>query len=151
MGYTHYWRFQKTNQKAAVVEAEYQRAVKDIAKLVKFAKKHIVNLSGYTAHTKIGQYGGIEFNGVGNGGHENFYLREHFNQNFDDGSGFNFCKTAAKPYDIVVTAALSVLKYRLKDNIVVTSDGYRREWQDGVELARKVLNRKIPNPIEEMD
>jgi len=138
MSYTHYWTFNKTKTKAADVEKAYQRAIRDIHKIVLFSKKNVVNLAGFTAHTKVGAYGGIDFNGVKDDGHENFYLREHFSQ----GIGFHFCKTARKQYDIVVTAALIVLKHRLKGAVDVSSDGWSDDWEQGLELAKLVLKLK---------
>lgn len=151
MGYTHYWTFKKTKQKSQEVEKVYQTAIKECNKVILYYQKNAESwerLSGYSAHCKNGQYGGINFNGKGKYAHENFYLREHFNQNFDNfGKGFNFCKTARKYYDIVVIACLSILKYRLKDNIDISSDGFYNEWIDGVNLAQKVIKRKVKNPI----
>ena len=58
-----------------------------------------------------------------------------------------FCKTAYKPYDIVVTACLVILQYRLGDAIQVSSDGGAVDWVAGVNLARSVIRCKVPNPI----
>ena len=149
MGYTHYWTFKKTSRSASLVETKYKQAVKDIAKVVLHAKKNIVNLSGYTAHTEVGQYGGIDFNGVQDEAHENFYLREHFSQGLD----FHFCKTAQKEYDVVVVAALIILKFRLGSNIEISSDGDYGDWIAGLELAKHVLklkSLKIPLPKQEI-
>ena len=157
MGYTHYWTMKKAKRgQSAQLEKEYQRAVLDCAKIVKAYYKENGGLSGYTAHTALGAYGGLEVNGKGDDAHETFILREHYSQNFRTRDswgipdGFSFCKTARKPYDTVVTACLIVLKYHLGDNIDVSSDGYEYEWVEGLELAKRVLKRKtleIPNTI----
>lgn len=153
MGYTHYWTFKKTD-KTRVLENHYQIAISDCNKVIKYYnravkrinEKHYSRLSGYSAFTS--DYGGIKFNGVGKFMHEDFTLREHFNQNFENfGKGFDFCKTARKPYDIVGTACLCILKYRLGNAIEVESDGEYLDFNEGLELARKVLKRKIKNPI----
>jgi hypothetical protein len=146
MGYTHYWNFTKIKGKATETEELYQKAVKDCQKVILAYKKEHGGLAGYSAHTKLGQYGGIDFNGAREEGHENFLLREHFSVN----ERFNFCKTARKPYDVVVVACLIVLDFHLKDAISVGSDGDYNEWLEGLELARKVLKRKtltIPKSI----
>jgi hypothetical protein len=144
MGYTDYWEFNKVKGlKAKDIETLYQKAIKDCARIIKHSSTKI-RLSGYTSHTKVGEYGGIDFNGVGDYSHENFYLREHFNQN----EAFNFCKTAQKPYDIVVVACLATLKYHLKESITVSSDGRSTEWNNGVELAKVILKRAVKNPIK---
>ena len=37
--------------------------------------------------------------------------------------GFSFCKTARKPYDVVVCATLIAIKHHLGDYVSVSSDG----------------------------
>lgn len=118
-------------------------------------------LSGFSAHTKPGEYGGIEFNGRAGFMCETFSLREHFKLNFKDTDlsvngvpqgeyqGFNFCKTRQYPYDVVVTACLAVLKQRLGSAVNVSSDGEIDDFQAGVELARRILKRRISNPLGE--
>lgn len=49
---------------------------------------------------------------------------------------FDCCKTAYKPYDIVVTACLIVLKYYLGDSIRVSTDGEANDWADGIQLCK---------------
>lgn len=142
MGYTHYWEFTPKDG-AKYIETQYQKALIACQKIARRAKRDGYKLSGYTAHTAIGAYGGLNINGKGDDGHETFTLREHYNQN--DGS--DWCKTAQKPYDDVVVACLATLKYYLKNNIRVDSDGVKKEWDQGTELASKWLYRKIRNPI----
>jgi hypothetical protein len=134
----------------AELEFRYQKAIADIGKVARKWQRALPEgsydrLSGYTAHTKPGQYGGVLINGRGDRGHEDFALREHFSQNIDQ---FNFCKTARKPYDCVVVAALAILKHRLDDAIDVGSDGGAEDWDSGVALARSVTRLAIKNPIQ---
>lgn len=151
MGYTHYFGFKVPKGiKAAKLEATYQLAIQECAKVARMYNKECAEkglthfrLSGYTAHTKSGQYGGIQLNGKGEYSHEAFELREHFKQNV-----FGFCKTARKPYDTVIVACLAILKYRLGEAIDVSSDGRTDDWNEGVLLARRVIKRKVPNPIK---
>ena len=148
MGYTHYWILDTNIKNKQQVEKNYQKAISDCHKIILWAKKNVVNLSGYSAHTKLGTYNGIKVNGVKEDGHETFYLLDHFYRyGTEDHDCFNFCKTNRKEYDIVVVACLSVLKHRLKDAIKVSSDGDAADWLDGINLARKVTNLKIHNPI----
>lgn len=151
MGYTHYFSFNKNDKKIKAVELEkkYQTAIKDCHRVIRAYYKENkgteASLSGYSAHTNLSQYGGLEVNGKGDNMHEDFYIREHYNQNKG-----GFCKTRQKPYDIVVVACLSILKFHLGDNFQVDSDGDFHDWIDGVNLANKVLKRsknKILNPI----
>lgn len=151
MGYTHYFTFNKPKGvKASDLEAKYKSALLECAKVAKVYNAECLEreadwerLSGYTAHTKPGAYGGLQLNGKGENAHETFELREHFSEN----EGFGFVKTAMKPYDIVVVACLAILKYRLGNAIDVSSDGRNADWNEGVELARRVIKRQVPNPI----
>jgi hypothetical protein len=145
MGYTHYWSFRSVKGETAKIEAVYQKTIKECQKIVLVYQKEFGHLQGYSAHTKLGQYGGINFNGSKDEAHETFVLREHFKENSD----FNFCKTAQKPYDLAVVACLCILQHRLKDAIQVSSDGDYFDWQPGLEFAKKVLKLKRLNiPID---
>lgn len=148
MSYTHYWTFdKKRNGKAAQSEKAYQKAILECAKIIRYYSETFGGLSGYTAHSKPYQYGGINTNGSKQDGHETFALREHLNQN----EAFNFCKTAQKPYDTVVVACLIVLRHRLGDLVDVSSDGRASDWRDGLILAQRVLGLKtlqIPVSIQ---
>lgn len=146
MGYTHYWRVKKIKGMATVLEARYQKAILECQKVCSTYYKEFGGLSGYSAHTKPGAYGGLKVNGKGDDGHEDFVMREHFNENED----FEFCKTARKSYDLVVTACLAILKHRLGHAIEVSSDGDAADWTDGVNYAREVTGLKIKNPLGEV-
>jgi hypothetical protein len=150
MGYTHYWEFRipkRTESKKT--EDLYQKAVLECSKIIKAYYAVNGGLSGFTAHTPLGAYGGLKVNGKGSEAHEDFTLREQYKQNLE-GDGFEFCKTARKPYDIVVVACLIVLKHRLGNLIDVSSDGYVDDWEEGLRLAKNILKLKglsIPKSI----
>ncbi len=57
----------------------------------------------------------------------------------EDGLYFDFCKTAYKPYDLAVIAALTIAKHHLGDSIKVSSDGDTDQWTDGLWLCQQVL------------
>ena len=142
MGHTHYFCFRTEKGKAKELELTYQRAVKDCQRIIK--RYYAINggLSGYTAHTTIGQYGGLCVNGKGSEGCEEFSLPEHFSQAVN--MGFQFCKTNRRPYDLVVSACLAVLKHRLGDNIDVSSDGH---FNDGINFAREVTRLALKKQV----
>lgn len=71
----------------------------------------------------------VFFNGVADEGHETFVIERV------DRSDFSFTKTARKPYDVVVTAALAYLDTILPTIFAVSSDGDAEDWEAGVELA----------------
>jgi len=148
MGYTHYLTIPKTKPVKGTAERNekrYQLAIKDCQRIIRRFSKLNGGLSGFTAHTKVGKYGGIEVNGSRENGHETFILREHFRDNED----FSFCKTAQKPYDVVVVACLTVLQHRLKGAVKVASDGDTKEWEQGVAMAKRVTGLQLSNPIKE--
>ena len=137
MGYTHYWRI---NQEGS--NTNYQSALKDIRKIVEAETEILGNGIG---EGKPKLKGEICFNGLAKNGndHETFGLEKTIEENSD----FEFCKTAYKPYDIVVVACLSVLAEKLGHDVKVTSDGNTDDWTEGVTLASEVLGRDIANPI----
>lgn len=133
MGYTHYWN------KKEVDENEYTAAIKDIAKIVN-SKKNILADGTGDKGTKPTTTGEISFNGIDDKSYETFFLPK----TAAEMKSFDFCKTARKPYDIVVTACLCRLG-EVK-GISVSSDGNASDWTAGVELASKVLGRKVSIP-----
>lgn len=159
MGYTHYWQFTKPKRgETAKIERAYKKALKECATIARTYYLANGGLSGFSAHTEPGKYGGLKINGKGDETHEDFIMREHFKQNFEHytnpliRSGGDFCKTARKPYDVVVVACLIVLTNRLPNNFRADSDGYKHEWVEGLELARRILKDKtlsIPKTIRE--
>jgi hypothetical protein len=52
---------------------------------------------------------------------------------------FNWTKTAFRPYDIAVTAALLVAKRYLRDQLIVLSAGADAQWADAKELCQRVF------------
>jgi hypothetical protein len=143
MGYTHYWTFTAPKRgETAKVEKVYQAAIKECAKIARAYYQANGGLSGYTAHSPIGEYGGLLINGKGDDAHEDFSIRAFFKENLHP-DNWHFCKTARKPYDTVVVACLIVLTNRLPNNFKVSSDGFAHDWQEGLELAQRVLKRKI--------
>ncbi len=156
MGYTHYWSFVDKRGERAKLDRKYKQALKLCSKLayeynreLKAIGLECERLSGYSAHVKPGTYGGLKLNGKGEGMHEEFSMREHFAEALKTRE---FCKTARKPYDIVVVASLCILKHYLGENFVVDSDGDRDDWQEGLELARRILlltKLEVPSSIRD--
>jgi hypothetical protein len=85
----------------------------------------------------------VQFNGVGDNGHETFYFDIADTYKASDGQHFAFCKTARKPYDVVVMKVLIVLKYFLGDAVVVSSDGnFDEEWHETREYMLNTYNMR---------
>lgn len=135
MGYTHYW-----SKEGEINPADYKAALKDCVKIIK-SKLDILAGPEATGKPKVSM--GISFNGKDDEGHETFSLPP----SPDQLKKFEFCKTARKPYDVVVTACLA--RMAEVKGFGVSSDGNASEWSDGLALASSVLGRKIPNPIKE--
>lgn len=142
MGYTHYWTFNGSTKLDD--EINYYNAIQDINRFVRwYDKKHHI-ASGYTAKSKK-TYDGVKINGIGNLRHEDFVLRDQL----INSDNFNFCKTARKPYDILIVGSLLILKHHLKNNITISSDGGYNDWLEGClavnQCLRKIIN--IPATI----
>jgi hypothetical protein len=82
----------------------------------------------------------VSFNGYGDGAHETFSWDRQ-------GNGFNFCKTAYKTYDVVVTACLIHLKDVYGDAVEISSDGDWSDWRDGARLYNNVTGLPAENPM----
>jgi hypothetical protein len=154
MGYTHYWQLtgNMTVKQREGLERQYQAAIKDCQRIVRAYNrelkaidvKHPDRLAGTTAHTAVGEYRGVSVNGTGDLGYEDFSLPEHVVSLKQDS-----CKTAGKPYDVVVVACLIAISHRLGTAIHITSDGDSRDWLAGKLLASRILRKavRIPSTI----
>jgi hypothetical protein len=136
MGYTHYFPHKKTGKKA------WDKIVENCEKAYRACSVPVQYESDIPEEPFFTQVY-IRFNGVGDDGHETFMLHKY------GSDGFTFCKTDRKPYDILVVACLAIYHHFSPKTVDLGSDGYRHEWEDGVELARKATGLEIKNPIKE--
>jgi len=121
MGYTHYF----TTSGRSLTKDQADGIVQNINKVFKQHKKIIQREFDDPSPPSIGtslnlngkMYIGIWFNGKDENGHETFALNTGVVE-------LGYCKTARKPYDIVVCKILFILKHYLGDNIEVKSDGF---------------------------
>ena len=121
MGYTHYWTLQN-----GLEQADWNKFLEVAREIIKTAQDAGVRLEDNSSDSAI------FINGVGEQAHETFLMRT-------DDVGFNFCKTAEKPYDSVVTAILILAKTVFKNDIEVSSDGSWSNWQGGRLLYETVI------------
>ena len=63
--------------------------------------------------------------------HEDFLLGKHY--------GGGCCKTAFKPYDVAVTAALLIAKHHWSETFEITSCGSDAQWWDAKLICQRVL------------
>lgn len=136
MGYTHYWTIQRD-----CPQELYNKALIACRKIIKKCTKEYNLCGGYGEPGTLPDLtDGLSFNGCGDECHETFLL---------ESSGpwvSNFCKTARKEYDPIVVACLAAMKHILKDNVKVSSDGDREEWEHGTNIAGFILKKDIANP-----
>jgi len=125
MGYTHYWTINKP------IDADaFSKLAKGIKQIIGTAQEAGIAIQDDSTDTII------NFNGIGEGAHENFVLQ------IGD-TGFDFTKTAGKPYDTAVTASLILLKKELGAEVVVTSDGEWEDWEGGRLLFETVYDENV--------
>ena len=131
MGYTHYYKRQRE-----LTDEETNDIMRDVRAVL---TKNTVPLGGWdgTGEVELND-DTVRLNGVGEEGHETY--------RFPGDLGFDFCKTARKPYDVVVTAILICIADQT-DAIDVSSDGWAEEWQDGLELAQAATGRELEIPV----
>jgi hypothetical protein len=158
MGYTHYWA-----QTRDFTPEEFGDIAASVRKIVKAAEgKPTTTAGGYFADIPVKIYGGagtgqpkltkklISFNGAAPElDHETFYLEPKRGLPYPsarpDQLGWAFCKTARKPYDVVVVACLTFLQADY--GFEVSSDGNTEDWAAGVQLAEEALGRQFANPL----
>jgi hypothetical protein len=133
MGYTHYWT--PTRPLTSTSFARIKAAAEEIVAIAQSELKIALADGHGNTGTKpdFGQVHDSAFslNGLGDEAHETFYID-------GDVRGFTFCKTACKPYDVVVTAILCLCDFYTEGTFGVESDGCRPDWKDGLKLARRI-------------
>jgi len=68
---------------------------------------------------------------VGQCCHEDFLLGKHYTA--------GWCKTAFKPYDVAVTAALLIAKHHWGETFEITSCGPNAQWWDAKLICQRIL------------
>jgi hypothetical protein len=150
MGYTHYW-----TQKKDFTQVQWARLSCDVRDILIEARKHGIQTGDY-AGGGLPQFEAdrIAFNGLGEEAHETFYIDrkrerpDEYRRKCGIKTGWGFCKTARKPYDIVVTAVLIYLHTVWKFD--VSSDGDYPDWVAGHTLVTKAIDNfcfVIPVPL----
>jgi len=156
MGYTHYWYLDSEDSNSEA----YTKAKEEIVLVIK-KKIHMLADGHGKGYPEIND-NIICINGKGDDSHEAFYLSKNMSDGKKRSYGgashevyenllFNSCKTQRKPYDDVITAALTILFDRLGhlNKVRVYSDGGETDWENGVALASEVLGREFLNPLSD--
>lgn len=146
MGYTHYWERVKKDHNSIV----WKKFVKDCIELSKLSHLYFADLGDATGEKTKPEFSNthICFNGLGADAHETFILSKVYKkQKYDDPKEayqFGFCKTARKPYDIMVCACLILYKYHFPTEVWISSDGglEEDEWKDALLFTLQTLPEK---------
>jgi hypothetical protein len=131
MGYTHYFTPKKASPK------KWDELLKQVKKLHEALPANTDTAGGYSSNDPLTIKGGLGkgepefskkvicFNGDGDKGldHETFIIEP-------DVTDWNFCKTARKPYDLLVCAVLIATRSIL--NYEVSSDGNLDDWTPAI-------------------
>lgn len=115
MGYTHYFTLKNKNIDLNALRDEVQTVLDEHKDIIRFefdSDEPALN------SLRVNDNYVLRFNGIGNDGHETFYFDTSHTE-------FNFCKTARKPYDLVVCKVLLILKKHFQDKIEISSDGLK--------------------------
>ena len=148
MGYTHYWRFHKDRMTTKELRESFKLVSEEIKQLHEALPKDIVIRGGMGEGEPIINESEIWFNGDEEKGedHETFCIE------WKGEGGFSFCKTARKPYDLLVCASLlSFHNHFSRDVFQLSSDGSGEDWQDAVDFYNEVSSLGINNPFKDQD
>lgn len=148
MGYTHYW-----NNGTELSQATWNLFVADAKKLSENLPATTDTAGGCYSEDQLKLNGcmvskepvfndnEIRFNGGSDDdmdlGHETFLIKRAGMDSFE------FCKTARKPYDLMVTACLLLYSHYFGDETDVSSDGLADEWVCASELIKEVLGMDL--------
>ena len=151
-GYTHYWRWRKTPEPAALAPCiedmgRIADASRDILADDQDREKDAAVFGGKIAFLDGGPLlPGIAFNGIGDDAYEPFAFPL-----VDPGTpAFQAVKTEWKPYDEVVVACLIAARDHFPpDVLTIESDGdWSPDWSRGAQLYERVLGRTAHNPLD---
>ena len=158
MGYTHYNSRNTKNLGSAYF---YGKLALDAKAIIAEAQKRGITIRGGNGEGEP-EYneGYFSLNGNAEAGedYETFmwealpeqpeWQRQHFSASGKNPNEiFDFCKTAHKPYDSVVTAILIRAKVIYGDCVEIRSDGNWSDWQAGRDLYEAVFGELAPNPF----
>jgi hypothetical protein len=147
MGYTHYWTPKQTSEKKFKEFSETCKKLHDNLPERSesagdyFNDKPIVIKGWDGTGEPIFDEKQVRFNGdeSENLNHETFAI------DFPD-TDWNFCKTARKPYDLLVSACLLAAKQIL--GYEISSDGDMEDWKPAIEFYNSVVEE---NFVEESE
>lgn len=133
MGYRHYFTVNE-----GLSPDKWADLLEDVREIILTSKVVVADWEGVGVPEITADV--IRFNGIGQDSHETFHISRQ-------PGGFNFCKTAQKPYDEVVTAVLLRAKDYFGDGLTLASDGTWEEWLPGRDLYWSIFDRHPWKPF----
>jgi hypothetical protein len=139
VGYTHYWyRDKKTLEGFDRFAEDCRKIIESVGEDIPLAYEYDRAKKAPAINTKV-----VRFNGIGEEGHETFYVPKTWTANYEGQSKgedgwFAFCKTARKPYDKIVVACLIAMRHNCP-GVKISSDGEDADWNAGRQLCQTVL------------
>jgi|694.fasta_scaffold26626_12 hypothetical protein len=154
MGYTHYWNFEPNKVKdTETLRKKFNKASKQIKSFANWLPNKGIKICGGLGQGKpIFNETEIWFNGDASEhlDHETFNIHWCLRVTYKD-SWRDFCKTACKPYDLLVCFALLTFAEIFPEAFSFSSDGDMEdsEWQQGVEYYETFTGKtaKIPQDM----
>ena len=145
MGYTHYW-YRKLDM--PVTDEQWAGIVTDFNAMLNLVDEQGTPIQfeyNNPAPPEISNER-IRFNGKGDDGHETMCLERNPvpTRISESRTVFDFCKTARKPYDALVTGLLIAAEANAPDAWAISSDGWLEEWEPGFELFTKATGKEAP-------
>lgn len=154
MGYTHYYRVPKLMDKK-----KFKLLSEDLKNAAEFLPTTSKSAGNYFPKEAIVLAGGdgegkpeftedhICFNGTNKKdlSHETFAIDRDNSarRESEDGLIFEFCKTARKPYDLMVCVSLLRLKHHFP-KCVISSDGNDEDWAQAKEVYKHIFKMEPP-------
>lgn len=135
MGYTHY--FEQTRNFTDMEWAKVRLFAKRLFDVIEPGILGDLMGDGGKAEATVTR---IAFNGIGEEAFESFVINKK-------GSGYNFCKTMEKSYDIAVVAMLCYINHVAPDALKISSDGLVKDWIAGRELGTTVAGVELVVPV----
>jgi hypothetical protein len=140
MGYTHYWNRDESLLSPEDYREFYSQFTRLAVKVIQTAEEQGIELADPSGeHLGAWRVDGesVRLNGYGEDSYESFVWEKVCPETQDwsrEIGYFDFCKTAQKPYDVVVTALLLAAREAYGSAVRISSDGSPSEWEYGVRL-----------------
>ena len=132
MAYTHYWEFKRKPKNVKDGDNKFKKSVELLKKCLKDVSVKLA--SGNGTGEPVFTDTKVCFNGVDDDSYEGCYLAlDNADYKYD------FCKTARKPYDVVVCLTLLCFKKFFGEDFKYSSDGNMNDegWSLAIEIFAK--------------